>query len=80
MHHGYKILEKAIECLDEKDRKLFEKFVKKETKFNPHIMFISKKNIINKWFENLFTWLFKCEKVFGIKNFKDMIKKEYMPI
>ena len=75
MHHGYKILEKAIECLDGKDRKLFKKFVKKETKFNPHIMFISKKNIINKWFENLFTWLFKCEKIFGIKKLQGYDQK-----
>ena len=40
MHHGYKILEKAIECLDEKDRKLFEKFVKKkQNSIHMHIYF-----------------------------------------
>ena len=33
-------------------------------------MCISKKDILNKWFKDLFTWLFKCERVFGIKNLK----------
>ena len=31
-------------------------------------MFISKKEIINKWFKALFKWLFKCEKGFGTKS------------
>ena len=38
--------------------------------FNPHIMFISKKKIINKWFTALFKWLFKCEKIFGFSELK----------
>ena len=33
-------------------------------------MVISKKNILNNWFKDLFNWLFKCEKVFGLKNLK----------
>ena len=75
MHHGYKILDKAINCLNRKDKALFKKFVKKETKFNPHIMFISKKKIINRWFKDLFSWLFTCEKIFGIKELKGYDQK-----
>tara|TARA_B100001121_G_C18681407_1_gene618722 strand:- start:229 stop:1026 length:798 start_codon:yes stop_codon:yes gene_type:complete len=75
MHHGYKILDKSIDCLNKEDKLLFKKFIKQETKFNPHIMFISKKNILNKWFKDLFAWLFKCEKLFGTKNLKGYDQK-----
>ncbi len=70
MHHGYGILDKAISQLGKKDKVEFEKFVNENNSFNPHIMFISKKKIINKWFNDLFKWLFKCEKIFGIKKLK----------
>ena len=33
-------------------------------------MVISKKKILNKWFKDLFNWLFNCEKIFGFKNLK----------
>ena len=33
-------------------------------------MVISKKKILNKWFKDLFNWLFNCEKLFGFKNLK----------
>ena len=70
MHHGYGILDKAISQLEKKDKEEFENFVNENNSFNPHIMFISKKKIINKWFNDLFKWLFKCEKIFGIKKLK----------
>ena len=75
MHHGYNILHKSINCLPKKDRIKFNNFVKKEIKFNPNIMFISKKKILEKWFKDLFKWLFKCEKVFGTKNLKGYDQK-----
>ena len=68
MHHGYGILDKAIDCMDVNDREEFRLFVSKNSIFNPHIMCISKKVILNKWFKDLFSWLFKCEKIFGFKN------------
>tara|TARA_Y100000389_G_scaffold148997_1_gene148213 strand:- start:156 stop:962 length:807 start_codon:yes stop_codon:yes gene_type:complete len=70
MHHGYGILDKAIDKLNAKERVLFRKFVNDNNSFNPHLMFISKKEVINKWFNSLFTWLFRCEKEFGLKNLK----------
>ena len=70
MHHGFNVLDKAIDKLDLKDRNQFRKFVNENTSFNPHIMFISKKKIINKWFKDLFKWLFKCEKIFGFSQLK----------
>ena len=56
MHHGFNVLDKAIDKLDLKDRNQFRKFVNE--------------NIINKWFTALFKWLFKCEKIFGFSKLK----------
>ncbi len=68
MHHGFNNLKKAIEKLDQKNRVDFEIFMKEKNEFNPHIMFIAKPKIINEWFENLFTWLHKCEEVFDLNH------------
>ena len=70
MFHGYGLLNKAIEILPESRKYKFKKFVTQSTIFNPHIMVISKRDILQKWFEDLFNWLFNCEKIFGFKNLK----------
>ena len=75
MHHGHGVLDKAINLLNNNDREQFRKFVSNNSKFNPHIMYISKKNILNKWFIDLFNWLFECEKVFGLKELKGYDQK-----
>ena len=64
MHHGYGNLEKAIHCMNDKDKNDFYNYVKKSTKFNPHIMYISKPEILKKWFSDLFNWLERCETIF----------------
>jgi len=70
MHHGYGNLNKAIELLETQDRNDFFEYVNSNTKFNAHIMFISKNIILDKWFNTLFSWLERCEEVFGFKNLK----------
>ena len=70
MHHGFGVLHKSIDQMNKEDRDDFRNFVDTRFSFNPHIMVISKKNILNNWFKDLFDWLFKCEKVFGLKNLK----------
>ena len=65
MHHGYKNLEKAISVMSEKDQSEFLRYVENNISYNPHIMVISKKRILNKWFSSLFEWLFKCESIYG---------------
>ena len=67
MHHGYGNLDKAINLLDVSDSEEFRNFVRTENSFNPHIMFISKSDIANVWFQKLFIWLERCENVFGFK-------------
>ena len=68
MHHGYGNLKNAIKLMDDCDQNDFLDYVNENTKFNPHIMFISKKKIINEWFEVQFDWLKRCEKKFGLTN------------
>lgn len=67
MHHGYGNLEKAVKLLSD-DKNDFHDFIEKKSNFNPHIMFITKPNIANRWFNAVFNWLEKCEKEFGFKN------------
>ena len=75
MHHGYGILNKAIEVMNIEDRNSFRDYVNTKDYFNPHIMFISKKKIMTKWFEDLFDWLFKCEALFGFNELKGYDQK-----
>ena len=70
MHHGYKNLEKAIQLLDYQNKNDFLSYVNNKNFYNPHIMCIARPEILNKWFENLFTWLENCETEFGYKNLK----------
>ena len=67
MFHGYGLLDKAIDLMKVDQRDDFRFFVNNNTQFNPHIMVISKKAILDKWFSDLFEWLFNCEKLFGFK-------------
>ena len=67
MHHGYNNLKKAIDKLDQKNKKDFETFVNEQNTFNPHIMFIARPTVINQWFEDLFDWLYRCEEVFDFE-------------
>ena len=70
MHHGYGNLDKAINFLNDEDREEFRIYVNNQICFNPHIMFIAKAFIADKWFGTLFPWLFRCEKIFGFDNLK----------
>ena len=70
MHHGFGNLSKAIDLLDAEDKNEFSNYVENNTKYNPHIMFIAKKEIVKKWFNTLFPWLERCESVFGFDDLK----------
>ena len=69
--HGENNLNNAINLLDEENKNDFRNFVNKEVSFNPHNMFICKsKAKLKKYYEALFPWLEKCEKLFGFENLK----------
>ena len=80
MHHGFGNLDLAIDLLDEDDKNDFNSYVNTNTKFNPHIMFITKPEIANKWFDKLFPWLERCEKKLDLKIFQATTPKDCMLI
>jgi len=69
--HGENNLDRAINFLDQQDQNDFRNFVKSEVSFNPHNMFICKsKEKLKDYYETIFPWLEKCEKLFGFENLK----------
>ena len=69
--HGQNNMNKAINLLDDRNRDHFKKFVNTETAFNPHNMFICKsKEKLKNYYGDLFSWLERCEKLFGFDNLK----------
>lgn len=67
--HGENKLNEAIELLDEKNKDDFRKFVNREVSFNAHIMVICKsKEKLKSFYNDIFPWLEKCEKIFGFEN------------
>ena len=78
MMHGRGNLSKAIELLDEKEKKDFSLFVKNSVSFNPHNMFICRNSkILELYYSSVFPWLKKCEKVFGFELYGYGSKRMY---
>ena len=66
--HGKGNLDKAINLLDQEDKKDFSDFVNSEVSFNPHNMFICRsKKILKNYYESIFPWLERCEREFGFE-------------
>lgn len=66
MFHGNGLLDKAIKLLNKDDQMDFKEFVLKNNKFNQCNLFVCRsKNKIDRYYEAIFDWLQKCEKVFG---------------
>ena len=73
--HGENNLCKAINLLGEENKNDFRKFVNSEVSFNPHIMVICKsKEKLKRYYEDVFPWLEKCEKIFGFENLQSYNK------
>jgi hypothetical protein len=72
MWHGNGNLDKAIDLLDNKDREDFRRYTRQNISFATGNMFFCRsKDIINNYYESVFPWLEKCEKIFGfnLKNY-----------
>ena len=64
--HGEGILEKAIDLLDEKEKKDFLNYVNTSYSFNRENLFICRsKKLMNAYFNSVFAWLERCESLFG---------------
>ena len=66
--HGENNLQKAINLLDDENRKDFTNYVNSKQYFYPFNMFICKsKELLEKYYGDLFPWLERCETVFSSK-------------
>ena len=66
--HGFGKLDKAIDLLNDEDRENFRKFTEQNISYNMGNMFVCKsKKIIKSYYNSIFPWLKRCEKVFGFK-------------
>lgn len=64
--HGEGLLEKAIQQLNKKDQEGFENFVNTKNSFNrENLFFCRSKKLLNEYYNCTFTWLEKCEEIFG---------------
>ena len=71
MWHGAAYLERAIELLEDDDKKDFNEFINNKSSFNPHNMFICKsKKIMKDYYSVVFPWLNRCEEKFGFGNLR----------
>ena len=69
MMHGHGNLAKAIELLEDSEKKDFKNFVEESVSFNPHNMFICKsKKTLKLYYDSVFPWLERCEKIFGFNS------------
>ena len=67
--HGFGTLDKAIDLLHDEDREDFRKFTEQNTSYNMGNMFICKsKKIIKNYYNSIFPWLQRCEKIFGFSS------------
>ena len=67
--HGDNNHYKAIDLLDYENKEDFRNYVNSMEYFHPQNMFICKsKNLLKKYYETIFPWLERCEKVFGFDN------------
>jgi len=66
MWHGNGNLDKAINLLNDNDRIDFKKYTKNNVSFSRGNMFACRsKKIINSFYNSIFPWLERCEKIFG---------------
>ena len=65
-------LNKALDLIDKKDKLDFTEYLNSETSINLWNLFCCKSpKLLDRWYETVFEWLFKCEKIFGFKDLKD---------
>ena len=66
MWHGNGNLDKAIDLLEENEREDFRRYTRTNISFSRGNMFVCRsKKIINNYYNSIFPWLIKCEKIFG---------------
>ena len=87
LYHGSFFLDAALDLLEPKIKKDFKIYLN-NFEFNPHNLFICKSpNLLDQYYNDVFTWLFKCEQefkdiklnTFGKKRIYGFLAERYMP-
>ena len=66
MWHGNGNLDKAIDLLDIEEREDFRRYTRENVSFCRGNMFVCRsKKIMNSYYDSIFPWLTRCEKIFG---------------
>jgi len=65
LFHGYKLLDKAADIMNNDDKKDFKDYITKQTSFHQYQLFISRKEIIENLYSKTFPWIEECEKKFN---------------
>lgn len=69
--HGNGFIDKAIKALDLKERDDFRHYINTNKSFTRDNLFICKsKKILNFYYRSIFSWLNKCEDIFGFNLYK----------
>ena len=68
LFHGKGNLDLAINLLDKNNRNDFKNFMNEQKSFNPHNMFLCRKELLEEYYSVIFPWLEKCEKIFKFEN------------
>ena len=64
-------LDKALDVIDKKEKSEFTNYLNTNTSANFWNLFCcNSTTLLNNWYESVFTWLFKCEEIFGFDNLK----------
>ena len=76
--HGYGNLDQAINLLDQDDRDDFREFTRKRNSYNRSSMFFCRsKKIMLQYYNTVFPWMEKCEKIFGFNDKTYGLKRIY---
>ena len=76
--HGFGNIDLAIGQLDRGDRDAFRSFVLERNCYNRSSMFLCKSKVLmNNYYETLFPWMSRCEKIFGFNNNTYGLKRIY---
>jgi len=76
--HGYGNLDLAINLLDNEDREDFREFTRNRNFYNRSSMFFcNSKKIMNDYYNTVFPWMRRCEKLFGFESQEYGLKRIY---
>lgn len=64
-------LDKALDVIDKKEKNEFTHYLNNNISAPVWNLFCcNSKILLNDWYESVFTWLFKCEEIFGFEKLK----------